>query len=275
MNGVNVIQNDIFHNCRQKIYPNGFVKTTVASRNIYKESGWEERRKEQTEIAKVPKPQSVNPISRNDSIGRAKKKVFDIAAMNDFEYFVTLTFDAKKIDRYSVTDVKRKLLNWLKNLVTRCGLKYLLIPERHKDGAIHLHGLVSGNITLSDSETVRAPSFTKPVRISTALKHGISLDECMTIYNLPQWSLGYSMAYATYGDITNCAKYITKYITKDIDKIFGNFYYAGGDIIRDVPFRLSDVDYESFKCDSEYYCEEISTSFKYAEEKGDTTDEVQ
>lgn len=56
----------------------------------------------------------------------------------------------------------------------------------------------------------------------------------------------------------------TKYITKDVQKIFGNFYFAGGHgLKRDVPFTLSDTDFQEFEADSECYCPVTDTSFKY------------
>lgn len=274
MNGLNVIQNDIYHNAKEKLYPNGYSKITVASRSVYKESGWEERKEpSKVDIPVISKPQTKGNATRSDSLHRAKQRVFDIVALNGFKYFVTLTFSKEKIDRYSVDEVHKKLLNWLRNGVRRNGWKYLFIPERHKDNAIHLHGLMSGELNLSDSGTVIAPSFSKPVRTATALKRNIPLEECRTVYNMPKWGFGFSTVIPTYGENEHCAKYITKYVTKDINKIFGNYYLAGGDIVRDVPSRLFDVDYEAFDSKSEYYCEEIGTSFKYAERKVET-DEV-
>jgi hypothetical protein len=129
-----------------------------------------------------------------------------------------------------------------------------------------MHGLISGDMKFIDSGTVQAPNHSKPIKLETALKKGIPLDTCHTVYNMPQWSLGWSTAIRTYGDTVNCAKYITKYITKDVQKIFGNFYYAGGNIVRDVPYSLYDIDYDSVECDKEFYCKQIETSFKFLEE---------
>lgn len=273
MNGLNVIQNDIYHNGKEKLYPNGYSKITVASRSVYKESGWEERKDPPKVDIPISKPQTKGNASRYDSIYRAKQKVFDIVAMNGFKYFVTLTFSKEKINRYSVDEIHKKLLNWLRNGVRRNGWKYLVIPERHKDNAIHLHGLMSGELNLADSGTVIADGFSKPIKKETALKHNIPIEASRTVYNMPKWGFGFSTVIPTYGENEHCAKYITKYVTKDIDKIFGHYYLAGGDIVRDVPYRLFDADYEAFESKCECYCEEINTSFKYAERK-EETDEI-
>lgn len=268
MNGFMVVENEIFHNVKERKYPNGLRKITVASRNVYKEKGWElSANINQGEKQKISKPQNKDNAARNDSVRRAKQKVFDIAVMNSFDYFITLTLDEKKIDRYDISQIMQKLKTFLRNNVSRHNLKYLILPEKHKDGAIHMHGLISGNMQFVDSGTVQAAGFSKPVKLETALQKNIPVSDIHTVYNMPQWTLGFSTAIATYGDTVNCAKYITKYVTKDVQKIFGNFYYAGGDIIRDVPYSLYDLNYDEIESDKEIYCEAISTYFKFLNEQ--------
>lgn len=60
-----------------------------------------------------------------------------LALANDFRWFVTLTLAPDKVDRYDAGEVVRKLSQWCNNQVKRRGLKYVLVPERHKDGALH------------------------------------------------------------------------------------------------------------------------------------------
>lgn len=87
---------------------------------------------------------SDKPVDAAASLARAKRRarsaVFDIAMSNDFKYFVTLTLDAVRMDRYVVSQVTKKLNNWLGDCVRRKGLKYVLVPEYHLDGAVHCHG---------------------------------------------------------------------------------------------------------------------------------------
>lgn len=77
---------------------------------------------------------------------RAKSKVREIALCNDWEYFVTLTLDKRKQDRHDLDWYIRDLGVWIGNYNKkyRTKLLYLLIPEQHKDGAYHLHGLFRG-----------------------------------------------------------------------------------------------------------------------------------
>ena len=49
------------------------------------------------------------------------------------------------------------LNRWADNRVRRNGLAYVLVPERHKDGAIHLHGFFTESVPLLDSGTMKLP----------------------------------------------------------------------------------------------------------------------
>lgn len=95
---------------------------------------------------------------RNDSVKRAIDKAFEIGLANDFKYFVTLTLDKTKIDRYDRELIYPKLRNWLSNKVQRNNMDYILFPEYHKleagqdECAIHFHALINAdNLDLIDS----------------------------------------------------------------------------------------------------------------------------
>lgn len=257
----------IMHNTKMKNYPDGMTKITVASRPVFVEKGWDvsERTERRFAPAVIPKPQSRDGETRSDSMKRSKDKIFDIIAMNrdSFKYFVTLTFDPKKVDSRTPKEVKKIVEQFLKNKVNRHGLEYILIPEYHKDGKIHLHGIVNDSLKIIDSGTRKAEGYDKPLKIETLKRKGIRPEECKTVYNLPQWKYGHSTAEEISGNADMIFGYITKYITKDLSKIFGNFYLAGGNIERNVPFELGDTDYDSFECDREVYCEPAKTGFKY------------
>lgn len=254
---------EIFHNTKIKKYPQGFCKITTANRKIFKEPGWELADKKNIEF--IPKPQDATPVTRSDSRHRSLTSVYDIVCMNenDFKYFVTLTIDPNKVNSKDPKEVIPLLRSFLKNMTSRYGLKYILIPEHHKNGGIHLHGLFSDSIELVDSDTRKAKGYEKPMKIETLKRKGINVDDCQMVYNLPQWKHGWSTAYEVYGDANGVASYITKYITKDLAKIFGNFYYAGGDIKREVPKELTDTDYQSAEFDREYEIPEAFLKIKY------------
>lgn len=224
------------YNTKIKHYPDHSTMS-VASRCLYKDPNsptvpreWRRGEKHNTD----------DP--RDDSSHRAKTTVFDIAALNDFDYFVTWTIDPKQIDSKDAAIVSKKLRSFLNNMRARYNMSYVVIPERHIKGGIHLHGLIRGDIQLVDS--------------------GHKTKAGQTIYNMPQWKFGFSTAIPLYGDKQNVAKYITKYISKDFQKIFGNFYYAGGDIKRHPDFDICDVDFESVVA-KEVYIKKLAVSMKY------------
>lgn len=195
----------------------------------------------------------------NDNIERSKRRakshLLDYALCNNFDCFVTLTLSGEKIDRTDYKTIVARFSVWLDNRVRRQGLRYVGVPELHHDGAIHFHILCNDVLKIVDSGTVIRPTGGKPVKQATAIRQGFSLDECRTVYNIPDWSLGFSTMYYTYGDVRAVANYIVKYITKGTEKIGGRWYYSGGKLLKPiyrydyVSFNdVNDFDYD-FECD--------------------------
>lgn len=232
----------VFHNVKVKTYPDRTRHETICSKPIFKDSGWELYSPDLS-AEKISKPKNMTNDVRPDSVRRAKQKIFDIALCNDYRYFVTWTLNKDKIDRFSSDEVSKKLKSFLRNMVDRNDLLYLVIPEHHKNGAIHMHGLMSGNFKLVDS--------------------GRRTLDGKTIYNMPQWKFGFSTAIEITGDRSRVSKYITKYVSKEFRKIFGSFYYAGGrGLVRSPSIQLYDIDYE--KVNSKAYGNpDINLFFKY------------
>lgn len=78
------------------------------------------------------------------SVRRARTSITDYVKTNiDLNYFATYTLDPKLIDRYDSKEIYKKMRNWLSEGVRRKGLKYILIPEQHKDKAWHFHGFTN------------------------------------------------------------------------------------------------------------------------------------
>lgn len=131
------------------------------------------------------------------SISRAKSKVLELALCNDFYYFVTLTLDKNKHDRFDLENYHSELSKFLKAYNRYKSedqkVKYLLIPERHKDGAYHMHGLFSkipeSDLRINSNGYLEWIPYTK--------------------------KFGY-MSLGKIKDTVKCAAYITKYITKDL-----------------------------------------------------------
>lgn len=140
-------------------------------------------------------------VKLSSALYRARTMVREYALCNDWPIFGTLTFDKLQIDRYDLRLILKTLMKWLDNMrqTKYPGLRYLLVPEPHKDGAWHLHGFFDG-IPLSP-----LPSWAP----RDLLEGGY--DE-WTDYRLRfGWC---SFAYVR--SVEACGFYITKYITKNL-----------------------------------------------------------
>lgn len=178
------------------------------------------------------------------SVRRARKAVQDLARSNEWAYFVTLTLDAAKVDRYDPVEVLRHLRHWLGNNVRRKGLRYVLVPEHHKDGALHFHGLFNDALEAVDSGTVSVPGRKAPVKVrSEAHRAELEAQGGHPVYNLPGWGWGFSTAIQLYGEKDAAIAYVCKYIGKEMvspsggqfgtpSKVGGRWYYSGGDLQR-------------------------------------------
>lgn len=80
------------------------------------------------------------------ALSRAKARVFELATCNPWDFFVTLTLDPEKFNRLNLSEFRTQLSQWIRNQrrLFGCDFRYLLIPEMHRDGAWHMHGLVAG-----------------------------------------------------------------------------------------------------------------------------------
>lgn len=131
---------------------------------------------------------------------RTIQNIYDIAKSNEWEYFITLTFNKNKVDRNNYDMIIKKLTRQLKYIKSKDNnFKYLLVPDTHKkDKAYHFHGLISGtsNLKLIDSKkkTIKG----------------------QTIYNIKDFTFGFTTAISLQLDNEKIYSYITKYITKEI-----------------------------------------------------------
>ena len=214
----------IYYRSRMKIYPDGRREIMYALRPTFtpgnpdaeqkpkqkrkkdERSGFRHSDAAKDESNEVSETADASNFDR--SRRRARAKVRDIALANQFRWFVTLTLDASKVDRYDIAESVKHLRTWLDNRVRRCGLAYVLVPERHKDGAIHFHGLFTDAVKTVDS--------------------GHKDTSGHTVYNLPEWTLGFSTAIELYGNYAQAVSYVCKYIGKQGEKCGGRWYFSGG-----------------------------------------------
>lgn len=238
------------HNAQLKLYSDGSAVLQCFDRALIRERGFEERGKIGHGAAGEEREdeRSDGGERASDNLARSKRRarasVFDIAMSSDFEWFVTLTLDAAKVDRYDAAEVFRHLRYWLDNRVRRDGLCYLLVPEHHKDGALHFHALFNDSLPVVDSGTVSLPGCKAPKRPRSKAQRQAWLDAGgQVVYNLPSWPYGYTTAIRLYGDRDAAVGYVTKYISKSDAKIGGRWYYCGGDLRRPEVVAF-DVDFD-------------------------------
>lgn len=201
---------ELLFNRRIKINPrNGqIIEDVVASKAIFNPSG---------AVRLDERPLRGRSSAATDADGaqraarRAKKQLYEYALCNDFDLFFTLTLSPERIDRYDYKAAVRKFGQWADNRVRRKGFRYVAVPELHKDGAIHFHGLCCSN--------------------SCKLLDSGHKDKGHTIYNIADWRLGYTTAMRLYGEPQAAAHYIAKYISKQQGTngtIGGRYFFHGG-----------------------------------------------
>lgn len=208
-----------------KRYPDGSGTLLVADRNVFRIPGWEERFKKPRAKAADDEDAAAAP-DEEEARRKARARLRDIARSNSFTWFLTLTLDARRIDRYDAVEAVQKLSTWCDNRVRRKGLTYLFVAEHHKDGAVHFHGLIN--------EALDADM--KPSGHTDGDGH--------EVFNLASWKLGFSTAIKLYGSYNKAVAYVAKYIGKESEKIGGRWYYSGGDLKRPTKEHL-EVDFDA------------------------------
>ena len=240
-------QFEVYHNSRIKYYSDGSVKLSVANGQVYKDSAFVVSDKS-TYHAPIVSSDVDEEIylerkykNRKDSVRRSKDKVFDIVKMNSWDFFFTGTLsDDCNVDRYDVEDVCKKVNTLMYNLVKRGKvIRYIFVPEFHKNGAVHYHGF----ICLSDS--ARYYLAINP-KTGKALRRGKNRS---FVFNWLDWNFGFTTLIHTYNDVQSMASYFSKYITKGQDFPMKHRYYSGGDVVRSVPTEYVDFDFDSVPCD--------------------------
>lgn len=248
---------DVYKNAKVKYTPDGFCKVTCFTRNVYKGEGYEpleyfSLEQAELELQAPPKKEVKEEKServRADSFKRSKNAIFEIASANEWKYMITFTVDKDKCDRYDREAVKKAFSGWLYDMSKRKGLKALIIPEYHKDKAIHFHGLINDALEMVHSGTYKIEGEKKPVKESTLRRRGLTpqAENVKDVYNVKGYKLGFSTAVPLDGNVTRVSYYMTKYCTKDLEKIFGSYYFCVGKVKRHLPYCICNMDIEDLK----------------------------
>lgn len=218
---------DIGGNAIIYAYPNGDYDIVCAAEKVFSGPGWEKAedfaQQGKARPAGREKGKKAEGDDRLRSMRRARAKLRRLALSNEFEWFVTLTLDKEKIDRYDPKSIMQKVNRWLDNMVRRHGLRYVLVPEMHKDGAYHFHGFFAGDVV--------------------AVASGHYDVQGHEFFNLPQWEYGFTTALRLYGTYSQAVAYVCKYIGKqDGERPMGRWYYSGG-ALKEPPKLYTTLDY--------------------------------
>ncbi|HZK70745.1 MAG TPA: hypothetical protein VFD03_04375 [Clostridia bacterium] len=178
--------------------------------NCLRANGWEDKKPNHDRIweniSKSPPGGGDHKMQNN--ISRARAKIFELSMCNEWEYFITMTLDKEKYKRDDLEKFQKDLTIFIRNFRRdkSPGLKYLFIPELHHDGINwHIHGLIKGLDEKYLSKFIK----------------GIHPNKLVKSEFLNWQDYSDKFGFISLGIIENheaTAKYITKYISKDLDK---------------------------------------------------------
>lgn len=250
-------ENEALYNGRVKLYPDGHggervAQILICSKPIFNPFNMErvEKKPRRSVVTAAFEPDDIpsepDESDHSDNERRAKRRarqrVYDLSICNEFDLFVTLTLSPETTDRYDYKTNVRLLGRWLDNRVRRRGLRYVIVPEFHKDGAIHFHGLMNSDaVKLVDS--------------------GHRYKDGRTIFNLPDWTVGFTTAMRLNGEPAAVCAYICKYITKQPGNIGGRYYLSGGKL-REPRFQYFNADYGAESAEREFKVADGKIGFK-------------
>ena len=169
-----------------------------------RESGWEDTREHTPKGTK-------NDEKLANNLSRAKARVKELALCNPWDYWCTFTLDEKIKNRFDVDNFHKDFSEFLHNYNRRCEekdkVRYLLIPEQHKDNAWHMHGFIKGirekDLFINDNGYLSWRQYNKKFGFITFSKMR-SQEKCSS--------------YAL--------KYMTKNPDKNITELGAHLYYA-------------------------------------------------
>ena len=131
------------------------------------------------------------------NVFKIRRKIFDYSKENQFDYFATFTFNSDFSSNEERFKEMMRYLKFMRNRAMRAGveLRYLVVPELHKSGLVHFHGLFGGfKLNLVDSG------------------HKFNNSK---IYNIADFEAGFTNVQKIRSK-DRISNYITKYITKNL-----------------------------------------------------------
>ena len=144
------------------------------------------------------------------SLSRTRRMILEKALCNHWDWFCTFTLDKKKYDRYNLPKFQKDFTQFIRDERKRGqDIQYILIPEKHDDGAWHIHGLISGL-----TEVVSFKDWRKA-------GHYVKRSLCeKDYYNWPRYQKKFG--FCSLGKLkcpVRSAFYVSKYVNKNPDRM--------------------------------------------------------
>lgn len=168
---------------------------------------------------------------------QVKTNIIDLAYNNKdkFEYFITLTFSDQEIGEYSHDRAVELLVKWINNQKHQNkNMSYILVPEFHKSGRLHFHGLV-GNV----------PKWKLKKAINAKTGKSMKVNNTQ-IYNLDNYKLGFTTI-SKIKDKEKVTNYISKYATKELITLKSKKRYWYSRDLKKPKIELDYIDTSLFK----------------------------
>lgn len=183
---------------------------------------------------------------------RAQRTIVEIALCNHWDFFVTLTVSPDKFNRYDLPSIWVHMAQWFRDQRKKLGyenLSYMLVPERHVDGAWHFHGFMSGIPDYAFSRFVP----------------GIH-PQYLVDGNYLNWpDLSFKFGFCSFDPVRDqvrsafyCSKYFTKDRFRNVTEIGSHMYYVSRGLLRaqtvgycyeSKPLFDNSIDHKSVFCD--------------------------
>lgn len=172
--------------------------------NVVRKKGYE------CENAKSKKG-SVNSEKEACNLARTRSTIFELSSCNEWDLFCTFTLDPNKYDRFKLDKFRDDFTHMIRDLRRKynCEIRYLLIPEKHKNGAWHMHGFIAG--LPADELRKFEISENLPRYIKNKLKEG------QIVFEWKSYRRRFGFCdLEVIRDKDKASSYVTKYITKDL-----------------------------------------------------------
>ena len=171
---------------------------------------------------KPPKPHEPTMARTRCNVRRAIRTVQELALCNEWKWWVTLTFSKENIDRTDIAAIKQNIARWLRNERRNHhggNLSYLLIPEQHRKGGWHMHGLINGGLMDDDLSSDWSKFDKLPKYIRDNLSNGCNIPgQPPTLLWWPRYVKKWGWCTVErVRSVEACAAYCTKYMTKQMN----------------------------------------------------------